>query len=106
MFSFFHLRCSRFLFSDLQSRKCKGVGFARFESQKSALAAINSLTGTTVDGGIMPLIVKYADTTSDKVRKAMAAGYGNMQQGMNFTTRFQGRQGFNGKQKHSATSND
>jgi ELAV/HuD family splicing factor len=60
---------------DLNTRKCKGVGFARFESQKSAITAINALTGTTVDGGVMPLIVKYADTTNDKVRKAMANGY-------------------------------
>ena len=58
------------------THRCKGVGFAKFESGASATAAIAALTGQTVDGAVMPLIVRYADTTSDKVRKAMAGAGG------------------------------
>ena len=64
------------LLYDAATHRCKGVGFAKFEMGASAAAAIAALTGQTVDGGVMPLIVKYADTTSDKVRKAMAAAGG------------------------------
>lgn len=64
------------LLYDPNTHRCKGVGFAKFELGASAAAAIAALTGQTVDGGMMPLIVKYADTTSDKVRKAMAAAGG------------------------------
>ena len=64
------------LLYDAATHRCKGVGFAKFEAGASAATAIAALTGQTVDGGVMPLIVKYADTTSDKVRKAMAAAGG------------------------------
>ena len=61
------------LLLDAGRLRCKGVGFAKFSNTRAAVSCIQTLTGTTVDGGAMPLIVKYADTNSDKLRKALAA---------------------------------
>ena len=59
------------LLYDAQTLRCRGVGFAKFDSALCALNCIAALSGCTLPGSLMPLVVKYADTTSDKVRKAM-----------------------------------
>lgn len=56
---------------DVVTHRCKGVGFARFETARCAAHCIAALNGLTLPGGIMPVNVRFADTTSDKIRKAM-----------------------------------
>ena len=50
--------------------QCRGVGFAKFQSPRSAVSCIERLRGSALAGGETPLILKYAETTNDKLLKA------------------------------------
>lgn len=67
---------SRVLF-DPVSKKPRGVGFCRLGTHSSAQAAINSLSGKVLAGGLMPLLVKFVDPPLPRGRMPQGFGAGS-----------------------------
>lgn len=53
---------------DMQTGESKRVGFVLYSTRQEAEAAIRSLSGTTPDGCTEPILIKFADDNSKKMK--------------------------------------
>eukprot|EP00741_Cyanophora_paradoxa_P006122 tig00000944_g5937.t1 len=54
---------------DLQTGVSRGVGFVRFEQREQADAATTALQGFVCEGGTTGLVIKYAESETDRLRR-------------------------------------
>eukprot|EP00005_Dracoamoeba_jomungandri_P000087 CAMPEP_0174252460 /NCGR_PEP_ID=MMETSP0439-20130205/1920_1 /TAXON_ID=0 /ORGANISM="Stereomyxa ramosa, Strain Chinc5" /LENGTH=313 /DNA_ID=CAMNT_0015332997 /DNA_START=67 /DNA_END=1008 /DNA_ORIENTATION=- len=57
------------ILTDRNTGESRGVGFVRFDTQAQAEAAMGALNGVQLPNMSQPIIVKFADSTQDKLNK-------------------------------------